>query len=228
MFTSVPDRYDLVNRLITLGLDQLWRGRALERVMGGWPARVMDLCTGTGDMSVMTARRAPVDTRIVAVDFVGPMLQEAARKARRQGVADRIRWVRADAAALPFVDGSFDAVTIAFGFRNLTFRNPGRDRYLAQILRVLAPGGRFVVVESSQPTWAPWRWAVHTYIRTLVGPLGGAVSGERGAYRYLSHSMRHFHTPEEVKDLLLGAGFSNVQHDPLLGGVAGITVANRL
>ena len=132
-----------------------------------------------------------------------------------------------DASELPFRDGVFGVITIAFGFRNLTYRNPGRDRYLAEIFRVLEPGGRFVIVESSQPRSRLFRALVHLYTRVVVSFLGGFISGQRGAYKYLAHSAVHFYGPEELSELLLSAGFSNVEHRPLLGGVAAIHIAYK-
>jgi demethylmenaquinone methyltransferase/2-methoxy-6-polyprenyl-1,4-benzoquinol methylase len=227
MFSAVPRRYDLLNRILTLGLDQRWRRRAVRACLAENPGRVLDLCSGTGDLAVMLAAAAKPGVSIVAADFAAPMLEAARRKAEQQEVAERIELRAADAAALPFADGEFDAVGIAFGFRNLTWKNPAGDRHLAEVHRVLARGGRFVVVETSRPPSALLRAGSDAWYAAVVGPLGGLVSGESGAYRYLSRSARGFLRAEEVDELLLGAGFSAVEHQRLLGGIAALHVATR-
>ena len=219
MFAAVPRRYDLMNRLLTLGLDQVWRRQAAAEVLAGFPAHVVDLCTGTGDLATLLRAMAPSDTRVTGVDFVRPMLEAAARK------ASGVRWVLADAGDLPLGDGSVDCVGIAFGFRNLVYRNPRRDAHLSEVRRVIAPGGRFVVVETSQPVHGTWRFLVHGYHRAVTGPVGGRLSGNGPAYRYLAASARLFYGPAQVERMLLEAGFAAVSHRPLLGGAACIHVA---
>lgn len=219
MFAAVPRRYDLMNRLLTLGLDQAWRRQAADECLAGRPVRIMDLCTGTGDLAVMLRAMVPADTQIVAVDFVAPMIEAASRKGRG------IRYLLADAGDLPLDDGSIDCAAIAFGFRNLTYRNPRRADHLAELRRVVAPGGRFVVVETSQPEPGPWRSLVHAYHGAIAGPVGGTLSGNGPAYRYLAASARRFHGPGEVEAMLVDAGFASVSSRPLLGGAACIHVA---
>jgi demethylmenaquinone methyltransferase / 2-methoxy-6-polyprenyl-1,4-benzoquinol methylase len=224
MFAAVPRRYDLINRLFTLRLDERWRALAAAECLGGAPARALDLCTGTGDLAIRLAD-AGAPGAVYGVDFSMPMLEVARVKALRQGAA--VAFAAGDAAALPFRDGSFNVIGIAFGFRNLTYRNPGRDRYLAEILRVLEPGGRLVIVESSQPRSRIFRALAHLYIRSAVSVMGGIVSGQRGAYRYLAHSAIHFYNPEELSVLLTEAGFSRVEYRALLFGVAAIHVVYK-
>jgi demethylmenaquinone methyltransferase/2-methoxy-6-polyprenyl-1,4-benzoquinol methylase len=225
MFSSVTRRYDLLNRVLTLGLDERWRRLAAEECLEGHPARVLDLCCGTGDLALHLARRTSEDTRVVALDFSRPMLELARRKAAARSFEDRIEFIEADAAEMPFPDGHFDAIGIAFAFRNLTYHNPAMARYLAEISRVVREGGRFVIVETSQPRSSVLRSGFHAYLRVVAGPLGGLVSRHRGAYRYLSRSARMYYRPEEVTALLAGAGFRRVDFRPLMGGVAGIHVA---
>ena len=225
MFSKVPDRYDLINHLATLGLDVGWRKRAVAMCLRGEPGAVLDLCTGTGDLIAMLAGAASPEVRLVAGDFVSPMLEEARAKLRRKGRADRVELARMDAAALPFANGALDAVTISFGFRNLTYKNPGRDRHLAELRRVLRPGGRLVVVESSRPPNKAMGAMSRLFMRGFVAPVGGLVSGQRAAYRYLVSSMLDFYTAEEVCELLRGAGFASVEFDRLFGGVAAVHVA---
>jgi demethylmenaquinone methyltransferase/2-methoxy-6-polyprenyl-1,4-benzoquinol methylase len=222
MFHAVPGRYDLVNRCVTLGFDQGWRRRAAGEILAGDPAQVMDLCAGTGDLARILARRAGPGTSITAVDFCAPMLAVAARK-----TSGAVPLALADAAALPFADESFDAVGIGFGFRNLVWRNPHEGAHLAEIRRVLRPGGRFVVVESSQPASAAVRAGFHLYLRALVAPVGGVLSGQRGAYAYLARSARDFHDPDALDRLLRDAGFEGVRHVRMLAGAAAIHVALR-
>jgi demethylmenaquinone methyltransferase/2-methoxy-6-polyprenyl-1,4-benzoquinol methylase len=227
MFNDVPERYDLLNRLLTFGIDQRWRRQACRACLAGGPARVMDLCTGTGDLALLLASDAGRDTEVIAVDFAAPMLEVARRKAEARGVASRMELRLADAGELPFGDGEFEAVGIAFGFRNLTYRNPRRDRYLSEIARVLGRGGRMVIAETSQPSNGLWRRLFHLYLRVFVAPVGGGISGHRPAYRYLARSAENYYRRDEVSEMLKGAGFARVEHRPLLGGVAALHVATR-
>ncbi len=225
MFSEVPGRYDLINRLFTLRFDERWRRRAAEECLSAGAARILDLCTGTGDLAIRLALAAGTKASVFGIDFSMPMLAYARVKAGRAG-AD-VRFSAGDAAELPFRDGSFGVIGIAFGFRNLTYRNPGRERYLSEILRVLAPAGRFIIVESSQPRSRIFRALVHLYTRVGVSFIGGFVSGQRGAYRYLAHSAVNFYQPGELADLLRSAGFSHVEYRPLLGGIAAIHIAHK-
>lgn len=227
MFTAVPRRYDRVNRIVTLGLDQGWRRKAAKRCLEGSPRRILDLCAGTGDMSIALAKAAPPGVEIVAGDFVEPMLVAARGKARLAGVEDRIRLKLVDAGDMPFEDGAFDVVTIAFGFRNLTHENPRAERHLAEMARVVADGGRVVVVESSQPKNALVRTGFRVFLKGFVGPVGALISREPGAYRYLTGSVRDYLDADGVKSLLESADFDGVEYSRLLGGAAAIHWGRR-
>lgn len=225
MFSEVPRRYDLINRLFTLRLDERWRRMAAAECLNQSAARVLDLCTGTGDLALRLAAGAGSRSLIFGTDFSMPMLYVARVKAARSGAA--IRFVAGDAAELPFRDNTFDVIGTAFAFRNLTYRNPGRDRYLSEILRVLTSGGKFVIVESSQPRLRILKTVVHWYMKAAVSFTGGLISGQRGAYRYLAHSAINFFDPDELANLLRSAGFSRVEYRALLGGVAAIHVGYK-
>lgn len=226
IFTAVPPAYDLLNRMLTFGLDQRWRRHAAAACLLRSPARVLDLCCGTGDLALCLRRLAPPGTRVSALDFSPPMLARAARKAAARGLPE-IDFRLGDAAALPFPDGHFQALGIAFAFRNLTFRNPDREAFLSEIRRVLEPGGRLVIVETSQPARPPLRALFHAYLRWVSAPLGGLVSGHRGAYRYLAYSAANYWSLPELTAFLLAAGFSRVAGRPLCGGIAALAVAER-
>lgn len=223
MFSGVPRRYDIINRLFTLRLDQRWRRAAARECLSGSPRRVLDLCAGTGDLTIRLSSDKAPETLIVGADFALPMLALAKRKAARAGAGPP--FVAGDASRLPFRDGSFDAVGIAFGFRNLTYRNPGRDRHLAEILRVLVPGGRLVIVESSRPRSRVMKALSDIYMKLVVSTIGGLLSGQRGAYRYLAHSAVNYYAPQELAELLRATGFSDVTWKPFIGGIASLHVA---
>jgi demethylmenaquinone methyltransferase/2-methoxy-6-polyprenyl-1,4-benzoquinol methylase len=225
MFTAVPPRYDRVNHVITWGLDTGWRRRAARACLADDPRRVLDICCGTGDLAVNMARMADKNTAVTGLDYSQPMLEIAKEKARKAGVIGRLSLVHGDAGSLPFPDGHFDSIGISFAFRNITYKNPVTQKYLAEIRRVLAPGGRFVIVESSQPQNSLIRWFFHLYLRFFVANVGSWLSDNRGAYRYLMESTRNYYAPSEVKDLLLKAGFRDVSYRPLLLGAAGIHIA---
>jgi demethylmenaquinone methyltransferase/2-methoxy-6-polyprenyl-1,4-benzoquinol methylase len=225
MFTAVPPRYDLVNRVVTLGQDHRWRRQAALACLSGKPQRVLDLGCGTGDLAIYIARLAEKNMGIIGLDYSLPMLARARRKAERLGMNDKVAFIQGDAARLPFPDGYFDVVGISFAFRNLTYKNPLGPLSLAEVLRVLIPGGRYVIVESSQPENRFVRSLYHLYLRFFVKPVGILLSGNRGAYRYLAESAARFYSPFEVRELLLASGFRNVSYRSLLFGATGIHVA---
>jgi len=224
IFTVVPPRYDLINHVITWGLDSWWRLKAARECLSSAPQRALDLGCGTGDLAVQLAKMAG-DIEIIGLDYSPPMLEIAREKAARSVKEKRISFVYGDAAHLPFPDGYFDCVGISYAFRNLTYQNPLAERYLAEVLRVLAPGGRFIIVETSQPQAGLIRNLFHFYLRSFAFGLGWLISGQRGAYHYLAHSASRFYTAEELKELLMGVGFGQVSYRRLFWGVSAIHVA---
>lgn len=223
MFNAVPRRYDLANRLMTWGLDRRWRRLAARACLAEHPARVLDLACGTGDLALTTTALGSGATAVVGVDFSIPMLAVARTKAGGRSLG----FVCGEAAALPFPDGTFDCVGTSFAFRNLTYRNPGTAAYLAEVRRVLRPGGRFVIVETSQPANRLVRRLFHLYLRWFVGPVGSRLSGNPAAYRYLVESAARFYTPAELAELLANAGFSRTQSQPQLFGAVAVHVAAK-
>jgi demethylmenaquinone methyltransferase/2-methoxy-6-polyprenyl-1,4-benzoquinol methylase len=227
MFTAVPRRYDLVNHVITLGLDIRWRRKASKTCLANRPVKVLDLCCGTGNLALNLARFSSIDTEITGIDYSQPMLAIAVRKAEASGMDERISFIHGDVASLPFPDGYFDSIGTSFAFRNLTYKNPLTELYLQEIFRVLASGGKFAIVESSQPESRLIRKLFHLYLRWFVFRMGYWLSGNRGAYLYLAESASRFYGPTEVEKLLLSVGFKEVLYQPLLLGAAGIYVAVR-
>lgn len=224
IFTAVPPSYDLINRIFTLRLDEKWRLKAARECLAGNPSHVLDLCTGTGDLAIRLAKMSNGDTEITGYDYSNPMLDLARQKAQKAG-QEGISFIQGDAASMPFTDGYFDSIGIAFAFRNLTFRNHDTPKFLAEIFRVLKPGGRFVIIESSQPEW-PWLKALFRfYTRFLVYPVGSLISGNKSAYKYLSYSVIRYYRPEEICDLLKEYGFSDVTFKRLSGGISALHVA---
>ena len=223
MFTAVPRRYDLINHVVTWCLDKRWRRKAAVECLTARPRRVLDLCCGTGDLAINIGRLAESHMDLTGIDYSHPMLRIAARKAVASG--RDISFICGDAASLPFTDGYFDCVGTSFAFRNLTYKNPMTARYLSEIVRVLSPDGKFVIVETSQPKSKLIRGLFHLYLRWFVFRVGYWLSGNKGAYHYLAESASRFFTPGEVRDLLLSAGFSDFSFRPLLFGAAAIYVA---
>jgi demethylmenaquinone methyltransferase/2-methoxy-6-polyprenyl-1,4-benzoquinol methylase len=225
MFNAIPQQYDLVNRVITWGFDQRWRWLAARECLATAPRRVLDLGSGTGDLAISIVRQARNYVMVTALDFSEAMLAVAAQKAEAAVGKGRITFTHGEAGSLPFPDEHFDCVGISFAFRNLTYKNPVAEMHVAEIFRVLRPGGRCVIVETSQPKSKIVRWLFHFYLRWVVAWAGRRLSGNRGAYQYLAESAARFYTPAEIKEMLMTAGFRQVSYRPLLFGVAGIHVA---
>jgi demethylmenaquinone methyltransferase/2-methoxy-6-polyprenyl-1,4-benzoquinol methylase len=188
---------------------------------------MLDLCCGTGDLALRLAKLARDDAEIMGLDFSEPMLKLARRKAVARNLERKVSFLHGDVADLPFPDGYFTVLGISFAFRNIIYRNPLRHRYLAEIVRVLAPGGRCIIVETSQPHIGLLRGIYHLYLRTLVSGVGGLLSRHHRAYRYLAESARRFYMADEVSRTLIEAGFQETQSQPLLWGIAAIHVATR-
>jgi len=227
MFNAVPRHYDLVNRVMTWGLDRHWRRLAAKACLAEHPACVLDLACGTGDLALTISAQAGIDTAIIGIDFSTPMLAEAVAKATAPGYGangSATGLVCGEAGALPFPDGSFDCVGTSFAFRNLTWRNPGATAYLTEVRRVLRPGGRFVIVETSQPRNRFVRRLFHLYLRRFVGPIVSRLSGNPDAYRYLTESATRFYTTEELAVLLANAGFTHTESQPLFFGAVAVHI----
>ncbi len=227
MFTAVPPHYDLINHIITLGLDKWWRQQTARECLISQPGRVLDLCCGTGDLAINLARLAENNIDLAGIDYSNPMLELATKKAALSAKTSKISFIYGDAANLPFTDGYFDCIGISFAFRNLTYKNQLAPRHLTEVLRVLTAGGRFVIVETSQPKLKLMRKLYHVYLRWFVTRLGYLLSGNRGAYHYLAESATRFYTSEEVEEILLASGFRRVSFRRLFFGVVGIHIATK-
>lgn len=208
-------------------MDTGWRNKAAQQCLISKPTRFLDLCCGTGDLVITMAKKSRIPIELFGVDYSQPMLDAAASKARSAVPDTEITFANGDASRLPFPDSHFDCVGISFAFRNLTYKNPLAGRHLSEVLRVLKPGGAFVIVESSQPVNLFVRRISHLYLRLFVGPAGSLISGNRGAYHYLAESARQFFTGEELKHMLITTGFNRVTYRPLFFGAAGIHVATK-
>lgn len=224
VYAVIPRRYEAVNSVVTFGLDRPWRRAAAREAAaaasrGPW----LDLCSGTGQTAALLARRAPSGTAVFAADFSPAMLGEG----RRRRPAALGRAVVADADALPFADETFWLVTVAFAARNLDSRRGLLERSLAEIRRVLRPGGALVNLETSRPAFAPARLVLDGWAARAVPLLGRALSGERAGYVYLSASIRRFRPADELAAMMLRAGFAGVGWRRLLFGAAAIHTALR-
>jgi len=225
MFTEVPSRYDLINTVVTWGLDRRWRKKAASECLKDKPGKVLDLGCGTGDLAINVCRLGKGKVSVVGIDYSLPMLQIARKKAAPSENCREISFIHGDVASLPFPDTSFNCVGISFAFRNLTYKNPLAKKHLAEVWRVLTAGGRYVIVETSQPGSKLIRRMFHWYLRWFVKHVSFWLSGNKEAYNYLAKSAAGFYSAEEVKDMLLAAGFREVRHRPILFGAAGIHVA---
>jgi demethylmenaquinone methyltransferase/2-methoxy-6-polyprenyl-1,4-benzoquinol methylase len=225
VFSQVPPHYDLINWLMTWGLDRRWRLMAARECLASRPGRVLDLCCGTGDLAIALARMSSKNTEVTGIDYSQPMLKKAEQKAKEVGIYSRLSFVSGDIASIPFPEDHFDCIGTSFAFRNLTYKNPLAGRHIAEVLRVLKPGGRFIIVETSQPKSSLIKGLYHLYLRYFVFSLGWLISGNREAYRYLADSAASYYTAEELKEMLAQAGFSQVSFRRLLLGAISIHVA---
>ena len=221
-FAGIAPRYDLANHLLSFGMDFSWRRRLVRMTSVSDPSRVLDLATGSGDVAFALRTTLPVNTEIIGLDFCQPMLDQAIRKSGERGAPSNLKFLQGDCLDLSFEDGSFDAITIAFGLRNLEDRTRG----LSEMLRVLRPGGKLFVLEFSQPfIWL--RPFYFLYLRVALPVLAWLVTGDRQAYQYLGSSIQGFPDRRGLTEELLAAGFSQVEATALTGSIVAIHVAEK-
>jgi demethylmenaquinone methyltransferase/2-methoxy-6-polyprenyl-1,4-benzoquinol methylase len=229
MFTQIAPNYDLLNHLLSLQLDRLWRARVAKRLrpvlQNSFPL-VLDLCCGTGDLGLaLASENAP---RVIGADFAHPMLVRAQRKSLHLEDNNKVhvrppRFIEADALNLPFANSSFDLVTTAFGFRNLSNYEAG----LKEIRRVLKPGGTVAILEFSEPPEGflgnLYRW----YFRNVLPRIGALISGDSSAYTYLPKSVSRFFRPPELAALMSSVGYQSVAYEAWTFGTVALHTATR-
>jgi demethylmenaquinone methyltransferase/2-methoxy-6-polyprenyl-1,4-benzoquinol methylase len=224
MFDAIAGRYDLLNTVLSGGLDRYWRRRALASLKLTGRERVIDVCTGTADVGIGAAQRANGAARVVGVDFSGAMLAHGLSKVKHAALANRIQLIRGDAMALPAADASVDAATIAFGIRNV--QRP--DVACRELLRVLRPGGRLAILEFGLPVIAAVRPLYLWYFKQVLPRIGKAVSRHDAAYTYLPESVGSFQFGDQFARVLRETGFSQVKASPLSLGIVYLYTGQKL
>lgn len=220
MFDAISPKYDLLNRLFSLGIDQRWRRKVIRLVAEEPVNELLDVATGTADLAILAAGKVE---RVTGIDISEGMLKHGRTKVAQRGLSQRVTLQQADSAALPFADASFDAVTVAFGVRN--FEDLGKG--LRDMLRVLRPGGRIFILEFSKPQRAPMRQLFRFYFHRVMPLIGRSVSKDSAAYSYLPKSVDAFPEGEAFLAMLRNAGGQEARACSLTGGVATLYTARK-
>lgn len=216
LFDSIAGDYDRLNHILSLGVDKTWRRRALKWITDGDPGKkVIDIACGTGDFSIETARHSDPDTMVTGVDLSENMLCVMRRKVSAAGLDSRICAEQGNSLQMRFPDASFDRAAIAFGIRNFQ----DREKALREILRVLKPDGRLVILELSVPSNPVLRWVYCLYFTKILPLIGGVVSGDKEAYSYLPVSVLSFPGKEEWMETMRECGYRNVMHKAFTFGL---------
>jgi len=222
MFDTISEEYDGLNRVISFGIDQKWRRKVVKIVNDISPNTILDIATGTGDLAIMFAENI-AEAKITGLDISEGMLNVGRQKVANKNLDNRINLVVGDSEKLPFEDNSFDAITVSFGVRNFETLETG----LAEILRVLRPQGKFVILETSVPTKFPFKQGYQFHANILLPLIGKLFSKDKKAYGYLSESAANFPYGEKLNNILRKVGFINVKDHPQTFGVASIYTSSK-
>jgi demethylmenaquinone methyltransferase / 2-methoxy-6-polyprenyl-1,4-benzoquinol methylase len=223
-YSRIYKSYDLINRLFTFGLDKKWRRHTVEVCMSKNPASVLDLCCGTGDLTIGMAKRAGKNIRIIGYDLNRNMLNRAELKAKKEDLSF-IEFVQGDAASMPFANEEFDCITIGFGFRNLIFENPNREKNIHEIGRIMKAGAFLLILESSSPKNKWINVFYNLYLKFILIPIGGLLSQNVQAYKYLAGSSAGFYTIEQIQEFMKEDFTSLKVEKSFLFGAANLIVA---
>ena len=216
MFDGIAGDYDRLNHIMSLGIDRSWRRRAIKEIVSrGAAQEILDIACGTGDFSIAIARAMAPGSRVTGLDLSEGMLAVMRSKLAAAGLEGRVACVQGDSEALPYAGGSFDCVTIAFGIRNFE----QRETALREILRVLKPGGKLVILELSVPSNPVIRWCYNLYFTRILPLIGGKISGDKAAYRYLPASVLNFPAKDEWMATMRACGYDGVRHKAFTLGI---------
>jgi len=221
MFDNISGDYDGLNRVISFGIDIKWRKKVVQIVKDSHPKTILDIATGTGDLAINLAETNA--DKIVGLDISRGMLDVGIEKIKNKNLDSKIEMILGDSENMPFADNTFDAITVAFGVRN--FEN--LENGLKEILRVLKPGGTFVILETSIPTKTPYKQGYNFYSKNILPLIGKTFSKDKSAYKYLSDSASQFPFGEVLNNILRSIGFINVKDLPQTFGVATIYKASK-
>jgi len=221
MFNKISKNYDGLNRVISLGIDVSWRKKVVKIIGKQKPKQILDIATGTGDLAIMMTSLSP--DKIIGLDISEGMLEVGKQKIAKANLRDKIDMIVGDSENMPFENNTFDAITVSFGVRN--FEN--LDKGLTEILRVLKPGGKFVVLETSNPTKFPFKQGYKLYTNFILPLIGKLFSKDKTAYSYLSETANSFPFGQEFNNILLKNGFKNAENIPVTFGVASIYTSTK-
>ncbi|WP_421890677.1 bifunctional demethylmenaquinone methyltransferase/2-methoxy-6-polyprenyl-1,4-benzoquinol methylase UbiE [Marinoscillum sp.] len=221
MFDNISGNYDFLNHFLSLGIDIAWRKKAIRQLKDLQPKQILDIATGTGDFAIEALALKP--DKVTGVDISEGMLAVGRQKMKKKGLDQKIELLSGDSEALQFEDNKFDAVIVSFGVRNFEHLEKG----LADMYRVLKPGGRTVILEFSKPKSFPFKQLYHFYFKWILPKIGNTISKDQAAYTYLPESVRVFPDGQNFLEILEKVGFKNTQCKPLTLGISSIYIGTK-
>jgi demethylmenaquinone methyltransferase/2-methoxy-6-polyprenyl-1,4-benzoquinol methylase len=221
MFNNISGRYDFLNHFLSAGIDVVWRRKAIKLLSEVQPKNILDVATGTGDFAIEALQLKP--EKIIGVDISDGMLAVGRKKMMTNGYSDIIQLIQGDSENLPFEENKFDAAIVAFGVRN--FEN--LEKGLSEIIRVLKPGGKLVVLEFSKPTRFPFKQVYTLYFKAILPLIGRTISKDKAAYTYLPESVDAFPDGSKFTTILKKVGFNNTTCKPLTFGISSLYTGSK-
>jgi demethylmenaquinone methyltransferase / 2-methoxy-6-polyprenyl-1,4-benzoquinol methylase len=222
MFDKIAFRYDFLNRFLSIGIDVSWRKKAIRELKSIHPQYVLDVATGTGDVAILL-HKILQPKKIIGIDISEGMLSFGSKKIEKLGLQEKIELQKGDSEKILFGDNTFDAITVAFGVRNYENLETG----LKEMLRVLKPGGKLVVLEFSKPKQVAFKGLYNLYMRIIAPGFGKMIARNRDAYKYLNDSVQQFPEGEQFVSILQNTGYTNTYHKPLTMGIATIYCGSK-